>query len=328
MSDKGNKLTEQLSQAWAITRARITPLKLMICAAILVTAFLIYWGWKGFASEDIDVRGAAFSSFGLPILAIWGICLAVWRSTIAERQANAAAQQAKVAAQQSDIAFRSLQNDRYQKGAEMLGSKELPVRVGGINVLKRLAQDDPETYHREIMALFSFFARNPTPDAELEQAASSEEGQDRLRPDVEAIIQAIGQRNTEQQKLDVQGMEDNKDLATIALFGVDLRGALLFDANLSWIWVVSSNLTGASLSDANLTGSVLSSSNLTNADLAGVDLTDANLTDANLTGVRNLTQEQLDKACQSPEGEPPHDTPVGLKWNKDEAIERWKKLNE
>jgi Pentapeptide repeats (8 copies) len=39
---------------------------------------------------------------------------------------------------------------------------------------------------------------------------------------------------------------------------------------------------------------------LTGADLNGADLTRADLTGANLDGVRNLVQEQLDKACGKP----------------------------
>ena len=51
--------------------------------------------------------------------------LAVWRSIVAERQA--------------DTAQQSLLNERYQKGAEMLGNEVLSVRMGGIYALGRLA---------------------------------------------------------------------------------------------------------------------------------------------------------------------------------------------
>ena len=52
------------------------------------------------------------------------------------------------------------------------------------------------------------------------------------------------------------------------------------------------DLSGADLSDANLSGANLSGANLSDANLSG-----ANLSGANLTGAKNLTQEQLDKAC-------------------------------
>ena len=65
--------------------------------------------------------------------------LAIWRSTVAERQ-SATAQQ-------------GLLNERYQKGAEMLGSDVLSVRLGGIYALERLAAEDPNQYHILVMKL-------------------------------------------------------------------------------------------------------------------------------------------------------------------------------
>ena len=51
--------------------------------------------------------------------------LALWRGHVAEQQANAAQQ--------------SLRNERYQKGAEMLGSEVLSVRLGGIYGLQQFS---------------------------------------------------------------------------------------------------------------------------------------------------------------------------------------------
>ena len=286
MNDKG-KIAKRLSQAWAKITKHQTMLMIFVGFVIFAaTVFLIVWRWEVFTSEDIYKSGTAFRNFGLPILAVWGIYLAVWRSLTAQKQA--------------DTAARSLQNDRYQKGADMLGSEQLSVRAGGINALKRLAQDDPETYHREIMALFSFFAHYPTPDTELEQAASSKGEQDRLRPDLEVIIQAIGQRNAKQQGLDTQGMIYNKDLEKVVLRDVDLHGALLSNANLSWIGVIRSNLTDADLMGTDFTGSDLTSSTLTDANLIEATLTDANLTNAKLISAvltnADLTNAALTKA--------------------------------
>ena len=60
-----------------------------------------------------------------------GLPLAIWRTKTADRQA--------------DTAQQSLLNERYQKGAEMLGNSALAVRMGGIYALQRLAEDHPET---------------------------------------------------------------------------------------------------------------------------------------------------------------------------------------
>ena len=394
MSDKG-KMTERLAQAWAkITKGWTTPLKLMIFLAIALTAFLVYWGCKGFVSEDIDQRGAAFRNFGLPILAVWGICLAVWRSLIAQKQAdtaaqqaNTAAQQANTATQQANTAVRSLQNDRYQRGAEMLGSSEFPVRVGGVQALAQLARDEPETYYRQIMGLFASFVFHPTPDDSLKHALEElPENQHRCRPDIEAIVQIIGTRTKQQLGLDhpAAHLATGETLAaSIELKKADLRGALLQNANLSGLSffdvnfykanliranltnatlesvnftraiLSEANLTNANLGDANLTNALLYSANLSNAILYPANLTNANLRRANLTNVcildanfanasleganltdadfddantKNLKQVQLDRACQNPEGGPPN-LPDGFRWNEEEAIERWKKVN-
>ena len=116
--------------------------------------------------------------------------------------------------------------------------------------------------------------------------------------------------------------------------GIDLGGAYLSKANLSF-----SNLAGANLSEAILSGSNLSSARLrrallmesnltdailTNADLSctdlagavlrGATLKDTNLTSANLRGVKNLTQRRLDMAC-AVAGFPPENLPNGLTWS-------------
>ena len=102
------------------------------------------------------------------------------------------------------------------------------------------------------------------------------------------------------------------DLTAANLTGADLIGAYLIGAdltaaNLSGAYLMGTNLSGADLSfadlsgarliDTNLSGARLMATNLSGANLSGADLTGAHLNGANLTGAKNLTQEQLDKAC-------------------------------
>ena len=89
------------------------------------------------------------------------------------------------------------------------------------------------------------------------------------------------------------------------LNGADPSGAELSDAKLAF-----ANLSGADLSDARLNRAVLLGAHLNNvhlnrADLNLADLSDADLSRANLSGVRNLTQEQLDEACGTDANLPP-----------------------
>ena len=50
-------------------------------------------------------------------------------------------------------------NERYQQGAEMLGSDVLAVRLGGIYALQRLAGEHPQQSHIQIMQAFCAFIR-------------------------------------------------------------------------------------------------------------------------------------------------------------------------
>ena len=103
----------------------------------------------------MESRSSTFRNLVLGFGGIIAIGLAVWRLIVADRQSKAAQDQA-------EISQRGLLNERYQRGAEMLGSPVLSVRLGGIYALQRLAEDEPEQYHVEIMRLFSAFAHDPT----------------------------------------------------------------------------------------------------------------------------------------------------------------------
>ena len=143
-------------------------------------------------------------NFGLLVGGIVAIVLAVWRSRVAERQAAAAQRQAEIALKQAATAERGLLNERYQKGAEMLGSDVLAARLGGIYALNRLAQEHPEQYHLQIMDLFCAFVRHPARDSR--GGALLTVTINRLpRQDINAVMRVIGTRNdvqlaTERQK--------------------------------------------------------------------------------------------------------------------------------
>ena len=69
-------------------------------------------------------------------------------------------------------------------------------------------------------------------------------------------------------------------------------GAYLNGADLSYANLIGAHLNGADLSYANLNGATLRGATLSDATLS-----DADLNGANLRGAKNLTQEQLDRAC-------------------------------
>ena len=125
-------------------------------AMLLLVAATIAWKvcpeWlTGGESASTTIR-----NLGLTIAAAVALPLAIWRSIIAERQADAAHRQ-------SETALQNLLNERFHKGAEMLGHPNIrSVRLGGISVLARLASEYPETFHLQVMHLFAAFVVNQT----------------------------------------------------------------------------------------------------------------------------------------------------------------------
>ena len=287
-------------------------------AAVVLS--IIFWPWLS-AGES---GSTTIRNLGLVIGAIIGLPIATWRSIVAQRQA--------------ETAQRSLLNERYQKGAEMLGSEMLPVRLGGVYALARLAREHPGEYHSQIMSLLCAFACNP-PD-------SDEAQEEELRADVQAVMEAIAARNRAQIKeedhiLKLSGAFLEKvtisdgNLAGLNLDHVSLKGAFLHGTNLSGTIMFSASLEKADLGGADLQYAELNSADLTNSSLYGADLRNADLCYANLTGAdlwkanlgeaylkgcKGLTQEQIDQAV-APSNIPPKlegvvdaDTGIPLVW--------------
>ena len=287
---------------------------------------LIYWdGLSTRESESATIRNLAFV-----VLAPIGLALAIWRGAVADRQA--------------DTAQYSLLNERYQKGAEMLGSGLLSVRLGGIYALKALAKEHPKHYHVRVMQLLCAFVRHPPAEENKPVTRAFA-----FREDIRAAMQAIGERNEshitlerdveytpELQGADLRKLILNKlnfskvnflgaDFSDAVLFrikfteadclgahfpnaklpGADFSGATLLEADLS-----GANLMGGSrLSDAHLTNA-----NLTDANVAGAEFTNAVLTGTNLAGTifykdgllaEGLTQRQIAFATAKPANKPP-----------------------
>ena len=283
-------------------------------AFVMLLAFdfsTMYWDWLSTEESNGTIIRKSGSeiirNLGLVIAAIVALPLAIWRSTVAERQAIASQRQA-------ETAQRSLLNERYQKGAEMLGSDVLSVRLGGIYALARLAREHPEEYHTQIMQLFCAFVRIPPERDEKSVTTDREEQATPLREDVQAILTAIGKRSEAQMTIETEKTEqpyfldlsytnliganlDGAVLSRAALVGVKLSRAMLFGAKLSGAVLsradlVDANLTGADLSHASLNGVKLTKAKLSKADLTGAHLDEADLSYAKLLRA-NLTDAIL-----------------------------------
>ena len=108
----------------------------------------IAWGWLRETPNGYESASTTIRNLGLLVAAPFALWFAYWRARVADRQANAAQEQVKTSQQQvetsqrqAETAEKGLLNERYQRGAEMLGSEVLSVRLGGIYALARLAQE-------------------------------------------------------------------------------------------------------------------------------------------------------------------------------------------
>ena len=180
--------------------------------AVLVIGSLLSWRFWDDLADDKESLSTTVRNIGLLIGGVVAILLAVWRSIVAERQA--------------DTAQQGLLNERYQRGAEMVGSDVLSVRLGGIYALQRLAAEHPQQYHVQIMKLVCAFVRHPTKDANFpEQPEEAERFV--LREDVQEAMRIIGTRSDKHRRLAI------KVAYYINLHGADLRGGDLRGLNFS-----------------------------------------------------------------------------------------------
>ena len=278
-----------------------------LIAVLLVVAGLFvwrFWDWLRIVPPGYESGTATVRNLGLLVTAIIALPLAIWRSVVADRQARTAQQ--------------GLLNERYQKGAEMLGSEILSVRLGGIYALQRLAEESPEQYHVPIIQLFCTFARNPT-DSEESQGNPKNQPSHKpaLREDVQAVMTAIGgrtktgindEKSTKSSWLEVTSWSEPHGGERVTVrrgghFWLDLRGAKLNGADLCEAELSSANFSGADLSHArlleanlstaifsggktNLSGAILYRANLSDTDLNFADLSHANLASANLSNAK------------------------------------------
>ncbi len=231
-----------------------------VAAVVALALSVVFWGWL----SDGESGSATARNVGLVLAAVVALPLAIWRAKVADTQANTAQQ--------------SLLNERYQKGAEMLGSEVLSVRLAGIYALQNLAGEYPEQYHIQVMNLFCAFVRFPTRDP------SFKPGQTPIRQDVESIMEAIGSRAKK-----LIAIEQRHD------FRLDLRGV-----DLSTGQILDADLTGAMFNRSILSGVNFANTNLTNAFFHYADLSKAEFWNVIFTGIRlystNLSSANLQNA--------------------------------
>ena len=268
----------------------------IVIVVVGVALTIACWDWLHSGTPAEVSNSATLRNVGLLLGGVLALVFAVWRSLVAERQSLTAQRQA-------DTAQQSLLNERYERGAEMLGSNVLAVRMGGIYALIRLADDHPGQYYVQIMELFCAFARNPTESTENQNRRDTEEPEEIARPslrdDVQAVMTAISGRNDMARRVNFSLNLQGADLGGMKLDQANLAGANLREANLVYAELRNANLSGAELSGANLyhaliPGANLSRTRMTSANLSWVNAEHANLSDTNLFRA-NLSHADLDR---------------------------------
>lgn len=262
-----------------------------------MAATKLFWSWLH-PDDPTDVSNSeTLRNVGLLIGGALAFVFAGWRAWVAERQANASQAQVETALAQVDAAHRqaetaqqALLNERYQRGAEMLGHDVLAVRLGGIYALQNLAEEYPETHHIQVMRLLCAFVRNPTPALDpLEGDDARPSDFDRLREDVQAAMNVIGYRGSSGISIENQNGY-HLDLSGAALTFLRLERADLRFANLEGAYLDNVHLPYCKLTDA-----ILIQASLTMANLRFAYLNDSDLTKARLQGA-NMARAELDRA--------------------------------
>ena len=96
-----------------------------------------FWDWLRETPNGYESGSTTVRNLGLIVAGLIALPLTLWRIWVADRQAKAAQKQVETSQDQVTTSQRSLLNERYQKGAEMLGSEVLSVRLGGIYALAK-----------------------------------------------------------------------------------------------------------------------------------------------------------------------------------------------
>ena len=204
---------------------------------------------------------------------------------------------------QYGLTARGQLSDRFNKAIGDLDSKTTDVLVGGIYSLEQLTQDPNADENLRTVAfeeLDSYVAghspkvcptESSTPSADV-QAALTVIGRRQFQEQIDLRTLCLNGANLRGALLENAKLQFTT-LTQATLSGANLASADLSYATLQHAFLVKIPKTGQK---TNLKGAILFNADLTGANLTDAILTDANLTDANLTGA-NLTGANLDNIC-------------------------------
>ena len=234
------------------------PMRFAIAALILVGilgwAAHHWWDWLTALPDGTQTRLAIIRDLALVGFGVSGFLMVIWRNSIADKQMATSRQ--------------GLLNERFKIAVDLLSGTDMSGRVGGAYLLNRIADEQPDEFHREVMSIFLAFLSRPPDLSERPEVGPpdwvEQHGDDdldlttKLRSDLAAVLTAIGKRSARRLQMDANRSDllvERADLSAANLSNLNLSDIQFFACDLTLALFAGSKLNRASshyciLSDA------------------------------------------------------------------------------
>ncbi len=227
-------------------------------------------------------KSEGIRNLALVIAAVFALFLARWRGKSAQDAADSAVKNAKTA-EKTQV------TNSFTAAITQLGDENLSIRLGGIYALKKIAEENPESYKDVVGNTLQAFIRSTSKYELTGEEVSECINKDELKEKVDELNRKLIKDDIAAALASLVGIGIKK----ISLSNTVLNGCNLKKANLEGANLVSANIKWANLEGAILYGADLYWAKLEGANLKGAKLGGANLESAVLRGAKNLTVHQL-----------------------------------
>jgi hypothetical protein len=164
--------------------------------------------------------------------------------------------------------------DRFAKAIELLSSDSVPVRVGAIYALERIARDSVDD-HWPIMEISCAFLREKFPADQHDTRSARPE-------DARAVATLLRRRERGR-----ESPNDKLDLSSTNVSGLNFECAVMRNANFDGSYLIGTifekaDLSGATFANAKCKQAIFRASKLVKAFLNGADFTRASMENADI----------------------------------------------
>jgi uncharacterized protein YjbI with pentapeptide repeats len=188
------------------------------------------------------------------------------------------------------VAEQSHITERFTKAIEQLGAmttsgeKNIPVRLGAIYALERIAQDSPRD-HWPIMEVLTAYVRHnsPAPPDSISTKELEKLVEKGISTDVQAILSVLGRRETGNNR-EKEGLR--LDLSHCALFKANMRGSNFRNGIFDFSYLIKAHLEYAHLEGADLNAAHLEDARMYDVHLEGAHLGKLSLEETHMEGAK------------------------------------------